>query len=207
MPTADTSATRPGWGVGFESPAGAQWLFEILADSNPAVRETQHLNWVDYSIFWQQYSGVYQVPKGLIAGPRIHTWTGRQQHYSKYRLSLELEPSDPNLYVYIGMAEYYSGRVEEAIHYLQQATDRVGYNNETPNLYLGMSLRDAGQFGAAPETFERMLEQNTENAWTADWAAECAFETGDRVKGQHYARIGWRAGQEVTYRGWRAGRI
>lgn len=82
LPAADTSITRPGWGVGFESPAGAQWYYEILGESDPVDRELKHLNWVDYSIFWQQYSGVYQVPKGLVVGPRINSWIGRQQHYT-----------------------------------------------------------------------------------------------------------------------------
>jgi ABC-type transport system substrate-binding protein len=82
MPPVDTSASRPGWGVGFESPAGAQWLLEILAEQDPAVREQKHLAWVDYSLFWVQYAGVYQVPKGIVVGERIQSWNGRQQHYS-----------------------------------------------------------------------------------------------------------------------------
>jgi ABC-type transport system substrate-binding protein len=32
LPTVDTSSSRPGWGVGFESQPGAKWLFEILGE-------------------------------------------------------------------------------------------------------------------------------------------------------------------------------
>lgn len=82
LPLVDTSSSRPGWGVGFESPAGARWLFEMFAERDPQVREAQHLDWVDYSIFWQQYAGVFQVPKGIVVNNRIASWSGRQQHYS-----------------------------------------------------------------------------------------------------------------------------
>jgi ABC-type transport system substrate-binding protein len=82
LPTVDTSSSRPGWGVGFESPAGAKWLFEILAEKDPKVREAKHLEWVDYSMFWVQYAGVFEVPKGIVANSRIVSWNGYQQHYS-----------------------------------------------------------------------------------------------------------------------------
>lgn len=82
LPTVDTSSSRPGWGVGFESQPGGKWLFEILASQDKAEREQKHLEWVDYSMYWVQYAGAFQVPKGIIAGPRIGSWDGRQQHYS-----------------------------------------------------------------------------------------------------------------------------
>jgi ABC-type transport system substrate-binding protein len=82
MPPVDTSSSRPGWGVAFESQPGATWLFEILAERDIAVREQKHLDWVDYSIFWQQYAGVFQVPKGIVANDRIESWNGNQEHYS-----------------------------------------------------------------------------------------------------------------------------
>ena len=78
----DTSSTRPGWGVGFESQPGGKWLFEILSEPNKAARKEMHLTWVDYSMYWVQYAGAFQVPKGVIAGPRIASWNGLQQHYS-----------------------------------------------------------------------------------------------------------------------------
>ncbi len=80
MPNTDSSFTRPGWGVGFESQPGARWFLEILSEPDKAAREKLHLDWVDYSMFWVQYAGVFQIPKGVIAGPRIAAWNGRQEH-------------------------------------------------------------------------------------------------------------------------------
>jgi len=83
LPTVDTSSSRPGWGVGFESQAGAKWLFEILGEQDASVREAGHLNWVDWSMFWLQYAGVFQVPKGIVVNADVvASWNGRQQHYS-----------------------------------------------------------------------------------------------------------------------------
>ena len=82
MPTVETSSSRPGWGVGFESQAGAKWLFEILGEKDASVRSEKHLNWVDWSMFYVQYAGVFQVPKGIVVNDRIKSWNGRQQHYS-----------------------------------------------------------------------------------------------------------------------------
>ena len=82
LPLVDTSSSRPGWGVGFESPAGARWLFEMFAERDPEVRTQRHLDWVDYSMFWLQYAGVFQVPKGIVVNDRVKSWNGNQQHYS-----------------------------------------------------------------------------------------------------------------------------
>jgi ABC-type transport system substrate-binding protein len=90
LPTVDTSSSRPGWGVGFESQPGGKWLFEILASQDKAEREQMHLTWVDYSMYWVQYAGAFQVPKGIIAGPRISSWNGRQQHYSNVSSNPEM---------------------------------------------------------------------------------------------------------------------
>ena len=40
MPATDTSSTRPEWGVGFESQAGARWLFDILGEPNKACERS-----------------------------------------------------------------------------------------------------------------------------------------------------------------------
>ena len=82
LPTVDTSSSRPGWGVGFESQAGANWLPQILGEKDKTVREGLHTTWVDWSMFWVQYAGVFQVPKGIVASERIKCWKGYQQHYS-----------------------------------------------------------------------------------------------------------------------------
>ena len=82
MPPVDTSSSRPGFGVGFESTAGARWLVEILGERDRATREQKHLDWVDYSMFWVQYAGVFEVPKGIVVNNRIASWNGNQEHYS-----------------------------------------------------------------------------------------------------------------------------
>ena len=89
MPPVDTSSSRPGWGAGFESPAGARWLFDILGEQDRATREAMHLDWVDYSLYWVQYGGVFEVPKGIVANNRIASWEGRQQHYSNISSNTE----------------------------------------------------------------------------------------------------------------------
>ena len=83
LPSTDTSLTRSnfGWGVGFESQAASKWYREILSEPNKAIRERLHLDWVDYSMYWVQSAGVFQIPKGVIAGPRIDSWIGRHEHY------------------------------------------------------------------------------------------------------------------------------
>ncbi|MDA1279354.1 MAG: ABC transporter substrate-binding protein, partial [Chloroflexi bacterium] len=90
LPTVDTSSSRPGWGVGFESQAGAKWLFEILGEKDANVRGVKHLTWVDYSMYWLQYAGVFQVPKGIVVNSRIKSWDGYQQHYSNVSGNPEL---------------------------------------------------------------------------------------------------------------------
>jgi len=89
MPVVDTSSSRPGWGVGFESQAGAKWVFEILGEQDASVRVEKHLNWVDYSMYWLQYAGVFQVPKGIVVNDRIKSWDGNQQHYSTVSSNVE----------------------------------------------------------------------------------------------------------------------
>ena len=82
FPATDTSATRPAWGTGIESPAAARWLFAMFAERDKARREAIHLDWVDYSVFWVQYAGVVQAPKGVIVNDRIASWVGRQEFFT-----------------------------------------------------------------------------------------------------------------------------
>lgn len=81
LPTVDSSSSRPGWGPGFESPAQAYWLFQILPEKDPVKRGDMHLSGVDYSMFWQQYGGIYMIPKGVVAQAGI-TWDGWISHYA-----------------------------------------------------------------------------------------------------------------------------
>ena len=57
LPTVDSSSSRPGWGPGFESPAQAYWLFQILPEKDPAKRGEMHLMGVDYSMLSSDFIG------------------------------------------------------------------------------------------------------------------------------------------------------
>ncbi len=81
LPTVDSSASRPGWGPGFESPAQAYWLYQILPEKDPVKRGDMHLMGVDYSMFWQQYGGIYMIPKGVV-GQKGISWDGWITHYT-----------------------------------------------------------------------------------------------------------------------------
>ena len=117
----------------------------------------------------------------------------------EYELSLQLDLSDPNPLMYIGMAKYYSRDFESAIDYLSQATEQLGPDNETLNLHLGMSLREVEKYPEALKAFELIIDRTPDHAWALDWAAEGALKSDDRVKGRRYATRAWRLGQPAVY--------
>ncbi len=82
FPPVDTSLSRPGWGMAFESEILAGLHKKIRGERDKAVREEWARDTVDYIMYWQMYNGMVQVPKGVMAGPRIESWQGRQDHYS-----------------------------------------------------------------------------------------------------------------------------
>ena len=49
-----------------------------------------HIDIVDYSMYWLQYAGVYQVPKGIVVNDRIKSWNAPQQHYANVSNNPEL---------------------------------------------------------------------------------------------------------------------
>ena len=81
-PPVDSSISRPGWGVGFETPYLSTQHFSIRGSQDRAFREKEHMETSDYMLFWQLYNGVFQIPKGLVTSTRIKSWNGNQQHYS-----------------------------------------------------------------------------------------------------------------------------
>ena len=91
LPVVDTSRSRPGWGVGFESQPGANWAEQSLGERDAGVRTEIHDKWVDYSLFWVQYAGVFQVEKGLVVNTdKIAGWTSPYyQHYVNVSLNPE----------------------------------------------------------------------------------------------------------------------
>ncbi|MCI0439039.1 MAG: ABC transporter substrate-binding protein [Chloroflexi bacterium] len=81
-PPVDTSLSRPGWGMAFESDILAGLHKKIRGEQDRASRVEWARDTVDYIMYWQLYAGVVQAPKGVLAGPRILSWSGRTDHYS-----------------------------------------------------------------------------------------------------------------------------
>ncbi len=80
IPHQDFSGNRPGLGFGFESQAAANWWLSMQGATRDEVKRI-HLDWVDYAIYWQQYSGVFQVSKGVVATTRIESWDGTPMNW------------------------------------------------------------------------------------------------------------------------------
>ena len=85
-----SSRTRPSWGCGFESKAGAKNVADVLMEKDAEKRKEMHIDIVDYSMYWLQYAGVYQVPKGIVVNDRIKSWNAPQQHYANVSNNPEL---------------------------------------------------------------------------------------------------------------------
>jgi hypothetical protein len=68
--------------VAWENVPIAQWNFKINAEKDKTKREAMHIAATDYALFWQLYSGIFQVPKGIAAGKKIKSWSvPSQQHF------------------------------------------------------------------------------------------------------------------------------
>ena len=81
-PPVDSALSRPGWGVGFETPVLSSNHLEIRSSKDKAFRENLHQETVDYILYWQLYNGVYQIPKGVVVNPnRVSSWSSRPVHY------------------------------------------------------------------------------------------------------------------------------
>ena len=85
LPLVDSSLSRPGWGAGFESRflADMHNMTKLELDRTSAIE--QHMDVVDWTIYWHLYSGVVEVPKGYAVNPeKVSEWVGRstQAHWS-----------------------------------------------------------------------------------------------------------------------------
>lgn len=80
-PPVDSSISRPGWGVGFETPYLSSQHFSIRGSQDRAFREFEHMETADYMIYWQLYNGVFQIPRGVVATDRITGIKVEQTHY------------------------------------------------------------------------------------------------------------------------------
>jgi ABC-type transport system substrate-binding protein len=81
FPPVDSSLSRPGWGMGFESPMLAEMHKKIRAEPDKAKRTAGQRDTIDWMMYWQLYNGILQTPKGVVATNRIKSWQGRQDHY------------------------------------------------------------------------------------------------------------------------------
>ena len=63
---------------------------DVLMDKDAAERIRMHIDSVDYSMYWLQYAGVYQVPKGIVVNDKIKEWNAPQQHYANVSNNPEL---------------------------------------------------------------------------------------------------------------------
>jgi ABC-type transport system substrate-binding protein len=80
-PPVDSSISRPGWGVGFETTYLSSQHFSIRGSQDKAFREFEHMETADYMIYWQLYNGVFQIPRGVVATDRITGISVGQTHY------------------------------------------------------------------------------------------------------------------------------
>jgi len=75
MPPCDSSMTRPGWGVGFESVFLAEMHKKASAEHDYDNRVDWHLQTVDWMAYQALYSGLYQQPTLILArGDRVESW-------------------------------------------------------------------------------------------------------------------------------------
>jgi len=84
-PSVDTSLSRPGWGAGFESPFIVKMNKAILGEKDAKKAAGFHNDVVDYYMYWQQYTGLFQVPRGVLVNERIKEWTPFFLHYGDQR--------------------------------------------------------------------------------------------------------------------------
>lgn len=84
LPLVDSSLSRPGWGAGFESRFLADMHNMTKLEPDRAAAIEQHMDVVDWTIYWHLYSGVVEVPKGYGVNPeKVSEWVGRstQAHW------------------------------------------------------------------------------------------------------------------------------
>lgn len=84
-PSVDTSLSRPGWGAGFESPFIVKMNKAILGEKDAKKAAGFHMDTVDYYMYWQQYTGLFQVPRGVLVNERIKDWKPYFLHYGDQR--------------------------------------------------------------------------------------------------------------------------
>ena len=70
---------------------------------------------------------------------------------------------------------------------------------------MGYVLTMLKRFTKGLERLERVMETRPDFALTYSYAARCAFEMGDKLKGRKYAKQARKLGEHLEYDAWRAG--
>ncbi len=77
-PPSDSTFSRPAWGCSFESRFLDYMYININLSWDKQKREDLHLDMVDYYYYWQLYSGLVQLPRGVAANPEtVDSWQSR----------------------------------------------------------------------------------------------------------------------------------
>ena len=97
-PPSDSTFSRPAWGCAFESKFLDYMYITINLSRDKQERQDLHLDMVDYYYYWQLYSGLVQLPRGVAVNPEtVHSWQsrsssagfwGRPQHIVPARLKI-----------------------------------------------------------------------------------------------------------------------
>ncbi|HVX84703.1 MAG TPA: tetratricopeptide repeat protein [Phycisphaerae bacterium] len=91
---------------------------------------------------------------------------------------------------------------ELALHHLQQGRARFECNSAWFNHKLGLALSMLRNFPKALEALNAATELDPKMGEAWDLAAECAFQSGDKVKGRRYAKEALHRGCRTSHDRW-----
>lgn len=87
LPPVDSSLSRPGWGVGFESVLLASMHVKVKAEPKADNRIKWAQQTIDYMAYWQLYNGLILQPKALLVRKdKVASWDPRPRHYANWQL-------------------------------------------------------------------------------------------------------------------------
>ena len=97
------------------------------------------------------------------------------------------------------------GAHEEALHELEQVGRELPELTPHWRLVTGHVLMDLERFSESLEHLEEVVRVGFGHARAYNYAAHCAFEVGDGVKGRRYAKEAHRLGESKVYDAWQRG--
>ncbi|MDE2822759.1 MAG: ABC transporter substrate-binding protein, partial [Chloroflexota bacterium] len=93
-PPSDSTFSRPNWGCSFESKFLDYMYIKINGERDREVREDLHLDMVDYYYYWQLYSGLTQIPRGVAANPEtVESWNSRSTSWGLWGRPQHIVPA------------------------------------------------------------------------------------------------------------------